>query len=114
MTHEIDPYDHYVAGESITWRFDVTDEDGTSVDITNATVEWELHDWPGEDRVDAVLDDGDTDVTVDVTDPSIGVFEVTLAPGVTADLAGDYWQRVTIDLNGQRQIWNGPFPIERA
>lgn len=112
MGHEINPDNHYVEDESVTWEYTV-EEDGSAKDIGGATLEWYLLPDKHSDTADAELDHTDSGIDVSLTsDGSDGRFDVTIDQDVTTDLAGYHWQRVIVDDTGSgKQIWGGPFPI---
>jgi hypothetical protein len=114
MTHEIERNEHYVGGESVVWEYTIVNEDEVVRDITGATVEWYLLNRRGEDNSEAVLSHDDSGVSASVQAGTQGYVEVEIQSGVTDELAGDlYWQRLIVtEVNGRRQIWNGPFPIQ--
>lgn len=114
MTHEIPRNDHYVGGESIIWKFDIKNEDGTDKDLSNGSAEWYLFNRRGQDTADALLDSSSTGVDVTITDTTAGKAEVRLSGSATEEYAGGrYWQRfIVTDANGNTQIWNGNFPIQ--
>lgn len=111
MPHRITPDQHYTAGEYVRWEYTI-EENGSAKDITNASVSWHLLNRQGDANADAVLDDGDTDVSASITNATNGRVDVELSSGATSDLSGNYWQRLTVtDSNGKEQIWSGTFPV---
>jgi hypothetical protein len=113
---DIQPHDHYLAGESEVWEFTIQ-KDGSDYDVSGATVEWYLLPLGSSDPADAVLSDGDSGVTLSVSDAdSDGTSErVTLAidQGVTDGLDGYYTQLLEIDDSGPGLAkFAGDFPIE--
>lgn len=112
MTHDIDPPDHHVAGESLTQEFTI-EEAGAAKDISGATVTWELVPDEGDSRSHAELDDTDSGITVAIVDAAAGRIDVTIDQDVTDGLANRrLWQRLTVDDTGAgKQIWSGYFQI---
>lgn len=94
MTHELGSIDHYWEGNTLHLPFAVENPDGTSKDISGATISWELARFPGGP---AVLSDDDTGVSTTVTDAANGTFRVELAAGTTTDFTGGYRERVEIE-----------------
>lgn len=124
MTHEIASYDHYVADDSIIWGFQ-TNEDGSAKDLNGASVEYEIVEGNGADRTDAIVDDTDSGVTVDVEPSSgshpdapsdtTGYIEVTIDRG-NLDRGGEnLWQRVRIDdATTGRRTFGGNLYVQLA
>jgi hypothetical protein len=113
---DIQPHDHYLAGESEAWEFDIQ-KDGSDYDVSSATVAWYLLPLGSSDPADAVLSDSDAGVTLAVSDAdSDGTSErVTLEidQGVTDDLDGYYTQLLVVDDSGPGLAkFAGDFPIE--
>lgn len=114
MPHEIEPFEDYIAGESVTWEYTL-EEGGNPKDLTGVSVEWYLFDREGQDVTDAVLssvDDGG--VTAEVVSTADGRVDVTIDQDVTADLGGGiYHQRLVADgADGTKEKWVGKFPIQ--
>jgi hypothetical protein len=117
--HEISIYDFELpriedalAGDSRTLAFQVVDGDGTGIDISAATVSWALFDREYQsDLADAILSDADSDVSLVTSgsvDPTVGEFEVSLAPGATADTWGEYYHRPEVEqADGSVVSWRG-------
>lgn len=113
MSHEIERNDHYVGGESVVWGFTIED-DGSTKDISSASVEWYLLESRGQPNEDALLDHTDSGITAQITDGPNGEAEVKIESGVTDSYSGSRkWQRFILeDSSGNVQIWRGPFPIQ--
>lgn len=111
MPHEIPPDEHYTAGEYVIWEYTV-EKDGAAYPIDGATVSWYLLHRQGDDAAEAVLSDGDSDMSATIVDAANGRIDVEIGSDVTADLSGNYWQRVVVtDSAGRTQKWSGVFPI---
>jgi hypothetical protein len=113
---DITPHDHYLAGESEVWEFDIQ-KDGSDYDVSGATVEWYLLPLGSSDPTDAVLSDGDSGVTLSVADAdgdgTSERVELEIDQGVTDDLDGYYTQLLEIDDSGPGLAkFAGDFPIE--
>lgn len=119
MTHEVSVYDFelptiddWLAGDDRTLAFTVTDGDGNSVDIQDATVYWEVFERPYQtDSANTVLDGGDSDVEI-VTDSRVdsskGEFEVRVDGEATDDIWGAYWHRPRVEEeDGSEVRWRG-------
>lgn len=115
MTHDIDPDTHYVADESAVWEYTI-EENGTAKNVSGGAIKWYLVPEEGDPDSDALLDHTDSGVTAAfTTDGSDGRVDVSIDRGVTAGMAGMYWQRLVVDdASTGRQIWRGPFPIDDA
>lgn len=115
MTYDIQPPESYDAGESLTQEFTIEQPDGSAKDISGATVTWELVPDEGDDSGEAILDDGDSGVSVTIVDGPNGRVDVAIGQDLTTDRGGQRdWQRLTVDDTGDgKQIWSGPFPIGR-
>lgn len=116
MSYDITPPEPYGAGESLEQQITI-EEDGSPKDITDASVKWELVNTQGDERSEAVLTESDSGVTVTVTDATNGRIDITIDQDVTTDFARTmpYWQRLIVDDAGShKQIWSGPFPIDRV
>lgn len=115
MTHSIEPFRDYVAGENVTWEFTIEQADGTAKPLDNSTVEWYLLPRRGADGSRATLSDSSTGVDVTVVDAAAGRVNVHIAQDVTSDLGGEtLWQRLVVDDDGsdEKQIWSGEFPVQ--
>jgi hypothetical protein len=112
MTHLIERNDHYVAGETAVWKFTI-ERDGSAKDVTGAEVEWYLVPGRGDPDDEALYDHTDTGITAEVTDGPSGAVEVEISSGTTDDLGGrELWHRLIVtDSEGNKQIWNGVFPV---
>lgn len=108
MTHTIHTIDHYVAGDTLIINYSVDTPVGTSKDIRNASIDWELL-----ANGYTMLDDTDAGVTVEITDGINGYFTVEIDSGVTSNLAGTHTTRVTLrDAANNQQTWHGNVHIE--
>ncbi|MGE0724208.1 MAG: hypothetical protein AB7O45_07525 [Alphaproteobacteria bacterium] len=91
-------------GQALDLVVDVTDDDGNAVDITGATITWRLARSKWSTTVlltkDSAAGGSPSEVSLDPTDSNR--FRVHLAPGDTADKAGDYWHEGrVIDADGR-------------
>ena len=106
----------FVSGDSRRLRFTIT-IDGVAKDITEDTIRWGLFAREYEREIDdAVLNDDDDGVAVltdPITDPSAGELEVRIDREVTADIAGEFYQRIRLEATGStEQSWRGRVLIE--
>lgn len=119
MPHELQQYDFelpaiegFLSGDNRTLAFEVVDDQGAVVDISNATVGWELYDRPYEDDpADAVLTGSDSTVQL-VTDNRVdttqGEWQVRLDRDATIDRWGSYTHRPYVEQpDGSRATWIG-------
>lgn len=115
MTHLIERNGHYVAGETVVWEFTI-ERNGSTKDLTGATVEWHLVPSKGDPNSDSLLDHTSSGVTSEVSDASNAVVTVEIESGTTDDMGGkEYWQRlIVIEDDGTKDIWNGNFPIREC
>lgn len=113
MPHDISPDEHYVADESVTWEYTI-EEDGSAKDLSSGSVSWYLLPHKGADTGDAILDDSDSSVSASILSPaSDGRVDVTIDADATGDEAGEtHWQRLVVEVGGDKQIWRGSFPIQ--
>jgi hypothetical protein len=119
MVHDLDLYafalpaiDEWLAGDDRTLAFQVSDDSGTGIDISEATVAWHLFDRPYvSDPAEAVIggdDDGVEIVTDSRVDTTVGEFEVRIAGDATSDLYGAFTHRpVVTQADGSRASWRG-------
>jgi len=119
MPHDLSLYDFelptiesFLAGDSRVLAFQVTDDQGNGVDISNATVEWALFDRAYQsDAAQAVIDDGDSDVELVIdsrVDTGVGEWEVRLSPVATDEIWGGYYHRPrVIQQDGTEASWFG-------
>lgn len=124
MTHHIDPYEHFAAGDSIVWPFQI-EEGGSAKPLPSATVEYYVLDDEGDADADAVADHDDAGVTVsvepsspshpDAPDDTTGYVEVDIDAGVVDHGRETLWQRlrVTDDGGGQR-TYGGEWPVAQV
>jgi hypothetical protein len=115
MSYDITPPDPYGAGESLTQQITI-EESGSAKDISGASVDWVLVPDRGDDVSEALLTSSDSGVTVSIVDGANDRLDVTIDQDVTTDYGGQrYWQRLTVDdASNNKQIWSGPFPIDRV
>jgi hypothetical protein len=117
--HELEQYqfelpriEDALAGDSRTLAFQVVDGDGDGVPISAATISWALFDRKYQsDPADAILSDADSDVSLVTSgsvDPTVGEFEVSLAPAATADTWGEFYHRPEVEqADGSIVSWRG-------
>lgn len=119
MPHQLSTYvselptvEDWLAGDDRTLAFQVVDEDGNGVDITAATVHWELFERPYEsDPSEAIIAGSDSDVEL-VTDSRVdagnGEWEVRIEGGATDGEWGVYTQRPRVEqTDGTEASWLG-------
>lgn len=119
MPHELTQYvaelptvEDWISGDDRTLAFQVVDANGDAVDISNATVEWELYVRAYEDDpANAVVTGSDSGVelvTDNRVDTSNGEWEVRIDGSVTADEWGEYHQRALVtQSDGTTATWRG-------
>jgi hypothetical protein len=117
--HELDLYafelpaiEEWISGDDRTLAFQVVDDTGAAVDISNATPDWRLYARPyHDDPADAVLTGDDSGVEI-VTDSRVdttnGEWEVWVDGDATGDRWGNYWHRPVVEQpDGTRASWKG-------
>lgn len=108
MTHELDPVEHWIAGDSKTFE-NTVEEDGSARDITGDTLEWYLFPMGASttDTSNADFSHNDSGVTVNRVDDSNGRFNVEVNEDVVTS-GGNYIQRVIVDpTSSTKQTWTG-------
>lgn len=115
MPHEITAYDDYVATDSIEWTFDV-EEDGSAKSLTGASVDYVIVPDRGDANSDAILDDGDSAVTIDIEPGgTTGRFTVTIDRGELDRGGESLWHRVRVqDSSSGQKTFSGPFYVNPA
>lgn len=115
MTHRIEPYEHYVANDSIVWPFNIK-EDGSAKDLSNATVSYYILSERQDNDGDALVDDSDADVTVEIQPGGeTGQIRVTIQKNVLDYPGRHLWHRLQVeDSSGGRKTFGGPFPVNRT
>jgi len=109
---ELPAVDDWLSGDDRILAFQVVDDNGNPVDISNATVEWSLYARAyQDDPADAVLTGSDSGVEL-VTDSRVdsanGGWEVRVDGEATTDLWGKYWHRPAVEQSdGTRAAWLG-------
>lgn len=113
MTYKIEKIDEWPSGDTRVFPFTVPDEDDANSefkDITNAEVTYKIKD-PLNETV--VLDDGNSDVNINITDASNGELEVRVEKEATQGLEGKYREIIQItDTLGNRASWTGKIHVE--
>ena len=113
MGNDIEPVRNYVEGESLDLTFPVRDPDESVHRVDGASIDWYLLANKNTTTDNAMLDDSDDGVSTTVRNASYGLLALVIEKGVTDGMAGDYVQRVDIDLpNEGRQKYSGSFVIE--
>jgi hypothetical protein len=106
----------WLSGDDRTLVFQVVDGDGNPVDISTASVEWNLYERAyNDDPTNAVLSGTDsgvelvTDTRVDTTN---GEWEVRIDGAATADLYGTYYHRPAVEqTDASSASWRGEITI---
>lgn len=104
--------DDFLAGDSRVLAFTVVDGADNPIDISGATVSWELYEREyQDDPADAVLTEADTSVEI-VTDNRVdttdGEFEVRLDAGALDGEWGRMYQRPKVEqTDGTVASWRG-------
>lgn len=114
--YELPDITDFISGDTRRLTFTVVDESGNPVDISNATVGWELYNREyADDPADAVLTGADpavelvTDNRVDTTQ---GAWEVRLDGAATADEWGSFTQRPFVEQpDGSTATWLGTIAV---
>jgi len=106
----------FVSGDSRRLRFTIT-IDGEPKDISQDTIRWGLFAREYERTIENAVLNEDTDGvnirTDPITDPTVGEFEVRIDREVTADIAGEFYQRIRLEATGStEQSWRGRVLIE--
>lgn len=107
MTTRIEQVVEMPRGDAKVLPFEITEADtGEIVELTNADIEWELHDRSSGELLLSLDDSG---VAVQNRDDPNGRFEIKLATGSTDNLStGAYREYVRItDTSGNRTTWIG-------
>jgi len=119
MVHQIEQFsfelpdiEEFLAGDDRTLAFQVVDADGNGVDISSATISWDVYEREYQtDAADAVISDGDsgveivTDNRVDSTD---GEFEIRVDGAATSDMWGEFYHRPEVEqTDGTVASWRG-------
>ena len=119
MPHNLDIYafelpvvEDWLSGDNRTLAFVVVDGNGDPVDISGATVEWNIYERPYiDDPTEAVLsgDDADVELVTDSrVDTSAGQWEVRIDGEATDDHWGEFWQRPRVEQSdGTEASWRG-------
>jgi len=113
---ELPRVEDWFAGDDRALAFQVVDDDGVGVDISNATVSWALFERAYQsDASDAVVtgDDSGVEIVTDSrVDTSIGEFEVRVDGNVTEAIWGRYWHRPEVEqVDGTVASWRGEVTI---
>lgn len=109
---ELPSVEDFLAGDNRVLAFQVVDDEGAGVDISNASVEWRLFERAYQDeQADVVISGSDSSVelvTDNRVDTSIGEWEVRLDPAATNDLWGEYYHRPkVVQSDGSTASWRG-------
>lgn len=79
---------HYVAGNTVTLEFAVTDENDDAASIAGDTIRFILVD--SDSQIVLSTEESGSSVTTEATNPSGGIFTVTIEDESTAALSGTY------------------------
>lgn len=109
---ELPRIEDFLAGDSRTLAFQVVDQNGNGVDISNATVSWALYERAYQsDPGQAILSDADSGVetvTDNRVDTSVGEWEVRLDDNATDGEWGRLYHRPTVEQqDGTEANWFG-------
>lgn len=116
MVHQLSQYafdlpaiEEWIGGDDRVLAFAVVDADGNTLDISSYTLRWRLFERAYQtDQADAVLDEGDSTVTVSTTDAANGKWEVEVDGDATDGEWGRYYHRPEIEqTNGDVASWRG-------
>lgn len=114
----LDPVEDWVTGDSHTFAFTVTLEDGSAKDISNDSLKWALLERAYDDRSDAIVTESDSGVeivTSGTVDPTAGEFEVRVDEDTVTDVWGRLSQRVAVDpIDDSQQTWIGEVLLTSA
>lgn len=124
MTHDIDPYDHFAAGDSIVWPF-LIEEGGEAKPVSNADVEYYVLHSQADVDADAIVDHTNADVTIrvepqspthpDAPDDTTGYIEVDVGAGVIDHARERLWHRLRIiDDEGGRRTFGGTWYVNQV
>lgn len=110
MSHTIESTEHIPQTDAKVLPFVVRNEDGDRIDITNATIAWELRE---RAPYDPVLSLSDAGVSVVSRVDGQGEFAIRLDTDATAGLEPRvYRERVRVtDSDGDQTTWIGKVPI---
>lgn len=94
-----------VQGDNLTLEVTVRNTDDSAKDLTGGSVSWGVARWPGDDPV--------TTATGTLSDPTNGVFQVTLPS--TEQLFGDYYHEAQFTESGGavRTVTRGSMRIDK-
>jgi hypothetical protein len=114
---ELPTVEDWISGDDRTLAFQVVDANGNAVDISNASVAWELYRRAYEDDpTNAVVTGSDSGVELvndNRVDTSNGEWEVRIDGSVTDDEYGEYHQRALVtQADGTTATWRGRVVIE--
>jgi len=113
MSLSIDSTVRVPQGDTKFIPFSLSKEDGSSLDLVDATILWKLEDTRTREEV---LSLGESDaVSIRNRDNDAGEFEIHIEPEATMDIpSSDYREvLVVVDAGGNRTTWvgNGTFII---
>lgn len=76
----------------------------------NWSLDWYLRDRVSSDKILSIDDDG---VSLEITKPAEGEFEVSVDKTATEDISGQFREIVVLtDMSGNRTKWAGTIKIE--
>lgn len=83
------------SGDTFTLNYTVRDAAGVAIDLTNATVKWQLARSVKEGALISKVT-GNSPTEIELTTPESGAFAVYLLPADTAQLAGRYYHEAEV------------------
>lgn len=86
-----------MSGDTQVLEYEVLDEDGVAVNITDATIEWVLT--ASRNSATALITKTTSSGIVITNGPS-GIFQVTLLPANTTSLSGIYYYEAEVTTTG--------------
>lgn len=99
----------YYSGDTLVIKTTVESDDGSSKDLTDASVKYGISDAPGEQTV-VEKSDGNG---IQITDPASGKLEITIDSVDTEDLDGSFYHECEVtDSSGDvSTVFTGVFRI---
>ncbi len=114
MPHNEQNIDQYHAGDALDIVCTVENDNGTTIDITNANdIRWLLKESSTDIDTDALLDKNLSGGGIEITDGVAGEFVVHIETDDTSGMTGQKHHRARLtDSNGDRStVFHGTFTI---